>query len=95
MTKTYILDYLSSHKDELFRDFSLTKIGLFGSYATGKADEKSDIDILIESTQKDFFLRDDLREYLQNIFGKSVDIGYIDSVRKFYKDKIDKEIIYV
>jgi len=95
MTKAYILDYLSRHKDELFRDFSLTKIGLFGSYATGKADEKSDIDILIESTQKDFFLRDDLREYLQNIFGKSVDVGYLDSVRKFYKEKIDKEIIYV
>jgi len=95
MEKENILHYLSEHKDELFRDFSLTKIGLFGSYATGKAEEESDIDILIESSKKDFFLRDDLREYLQNIFGKSVDIGYIDSVRTFYKDRIDKEIIYV
>jgi len=95
MTKAYILDYLRRHKDELFREFSLTKMALFGSYATDQADEESDIDILIESTKRDFFLRDDLREYLQSIFGKPVDVGYVDSVRKFYKEKIDKEMIYV
>ena len=95
MTKAYILDYLSNHKKEIFSKFSLTKMGLFGSYASGHADEQSDIDILIESDKKDFFLRDDLREYLQNVFGKSVDVGYAGSVRKYYKEQIDNEIIYV
>ena len=95
MTKAYILNYLTNHKEEIFQKFSLTNIGLFGSYATGHATEQSDIDILIESEKKDFFLRDDLREYLQNIFGKVVDVGYADSVRKYYKEKIDKEIVYV
>ena len=95
MTKLYILDYLTSHKEEIFQKFSLSNMGLFGSYATGHETEDSDIDILIESEKKDFFLRDDLREYLQNIFGKAVDIGYADSVRKYYKKKIDQEIVYV
>jgi len=95
MTKTYILDYLSRHKEDIFQKFSLTSMGLFGSYATGQADDKSDIDILIESDKKDFFLRDDLREYLQEVFGKAVDVGYADSVRNFYKKRINKEIIYV
>ena len=95
MTKTYILEYLSRHKEDIFQKFSLTSLGLFGSYATGHADDKSDIDILIESDKKDFFLRDDLREYLQDIFGKTVDVGYADSVRNFYKKRIDKEIVYV
>jgi predicted nucleotidyltransferase len=95
MTKTYILDYLSRHKEDIFQKFSLTSMGLFGSYATGYADDKSDIDILIESDKKDFFLRDDLREYLQEVFGKTVDVGYADSVRNFYKKRINKEIIYV
>jgi len=95
MTKAYILDYLTSHKEEIFQKFSLTNMGLFGSYATGYADEESDIDILIESDKKDFFLRDDLREYLQGVFGKAVDVGYVDSVREYYKNKIDQEIVYV
>jgi len=79
----------------MFQKFSLTNIGLFGSYATGHADAKSDIDILIESDKKDFFIRDDLREYLQDVFGKTVDVGYADSVREYYKDKINQEIVYV
>ena len=95
MTKTYILEYLTSHKEEIFQKFSLSSMGLFGSYATGYANDDSDIDILIESEKKDFFLRDDLREYLQNVFGKAVDVGYVDSVRKYYKKKIDQEIVYV
>ncbi len=95
MTKADIIDYLSEHKSEIFSKFSLTKMGLFGSYASGNANEESDIDILIETEKKDFFLRDDLREYLQNVFGKAVDVGYIDSVRSYYKKRIDKEIIYV
>jgi len=95
MTKAYILAYLTSHKEEIFSRFSLTRMGLFGSYVKGCANEQSDIDILIESEKRDFFVRDDLREYLQNIFGKAVDVGYFDSVRKFYRDTIEREIIYV
>jgi predicted nucleotidyltransferase len=95
MTKIDILDYLTSHKEEIFQKYSLVNMGLFGSYATGYARYDSDIDILIESEKKDFFLRDDLREYLQDVFGKVVDVGYADSVRQYYKKKIDKEIIYV
>ncbi|MCI0501890.1 MAG: nucleotidyltransferase domain-containing protein [Epsilonproteobacteria bacterium] len=95
MTKIDILDYLTSHKEEIFQKYSLTNMGLFGSYATGHAGYSSDIDILIECEKKDFFLRDDLREYLQDVFGKVVDVGYADNVRQYYKKKIDKEIIYV
>ena len=95
MTKEYILEFLHANK-ELFKEkYNVTKIGLFGSYAKNMASEKSDIDIAIVSTKKDFFIRDDLREFLEEKFNLSVDIGYIDSFREFYKSKIEKEIIYV
>ena len=32
------------------------------------ANDNSDIDVAIESKQKDFFVRDDLREYLEKHF---------------------------
>ncbi len=95
MTKQYILDFLQAHQHELKSKFGLTKIGLFGSYAKECANEHSDIDLAIETEKKDFFIRDDLREYLENAFGLPVDIGYLDSFRDFYKQRIEKEIIYV
>lgn len=95
MTKEDILNFLRTHKQELQNNFSLTKIGLFGSYAKDTAHENSDIDIVIESNKKDFFLREDLKEYLKSNFKLPVDVGYIDSIRTYYKNKIEKDIIYV
>ena len=65
MTKEYILDFLTTHKQELQNTFSLRKIGLFGSYAKDTGNENSDIDIVIQSNKKDFFIRDDLKEYIK------------------------------
>ena len=95
MTQKQILDFLTTHKQELQDRFYITKIGLFGSYAKNSADENSDIDIAIESSTKDFFIRDALREYLEDVFKLKVDVGYLDSFREFYRVKIEKEIIYV
>ena len=95
MTKEYILDFLTTHKQELQITFALTKIGLFGSYAKNTANANSDIDIVIQSNKKDFFLRDDLKEYLEQNFKLPVDVGYLDSFRNYYKEKIEKDIIYV
>ncbi|MGZ8548522.1 MAG: nucleotidyltransferase family protein [Sulfuricurvum sp.] len=95
MTKAIILDFLSEHKTELQQKFDIQKIGLFGSYAKDEAREDSDIDIAIISSKKDFFLREDLKEYLQSYFKIPVDVGYLDTFREYYRAKIQKEIIYV
>ncbi len=95
MTKEYILNFLKTNKQLLNEKYSVTKIGLFGSYARDTADANSDIDLAIVSTKKDFFLREDLREFLESNFHLKVDIGYVDSFREYYKEKIKKELIYV
>lgn len=95
LTKEYILNFLKSHKHELQDTYDITKIGLFGSYAKDSANENSDIDIAIESNKKDFFIREELKSYLELKFNLPVDVGYIDSFRNYYKTKIEKEIIYV
>ena len=95
MTKEYILEFLRDNKKLLKENYNVTKIGLFGSYAKDNATEKSDIDIAILTSKKDFFIRDDLREFLESQFQLPVDVGYLDSFREFYKKKIQQEIIYV
>ena len=49
MNKATILQYLSQAKTHYRQEGLLIK-GLFGSYARDEADEKSDIDVLIEAT---------------------------------------------
>lgn len=95
MTKTIILNFLNDHKQELKEKYGVKRIGLFGSYAKDTATKDSDIDIVIESEKNDFFIREDLKEYLEKTFQKSVDLGYINSFREYYKKKVEKEIIYV
>lgn len=94
MDKTIVLNFLRLHKEELALKYGVEKIGLFGSYAKDQQHDGSDIDLAILSNNKDFFVREDLREYLEKNFGVPVDVGYIDSFRSYYREQIDKEIIY-
>ena len=48
MTKSEILTFLRSHKDEMREKFGFRKIGLFGSYVRGEQREDSDIDLAVE-----------------------------------------------
>jgi uncharacterized protein len=94
MDKAFVLNFLRTHKGELAHRYGVEKIGLFGSYAKDEQHEGSDIDLAILSSNKDFFVREDLREYLEKNLGARVDVGYIDSFRSYYREQIDKEIIY-
>ncbi len=94
MTKKYILDFLKENKQLLYTQYKVTKIGLFGSYARDTAHHNSDIDILVDmpSSFDNFF---DLKYFLENAFGKTVDLGKIKNLRLLVKKYVDKEIIYV
>ncbi|NOQ31384.1 MAG: hypothetical protein GQ570_09700 [Helicobacteraceae bacterium] len=93
LTKHIILKYLTDHKEEFYKKYSVKKIGLFGSYARDEADENSDIDLLVDmpSSFKNYF---ELKYLLEQEFGKSVDLGEQDSLRLFIKKRVEKELIY-
>ncbi|ALV24701.1 MULTISPECIES: nucleotidyltransferase family protein [Campylobacter] len=104
LTKEAILAYLSEIKPSLEKD-GIQKIGLFGSYAKGYADEESDIDIVVLADKKNFLERldlcnafeylHDLRKQISNKFHKSVDICDFYSEQKMQDNKIVKGAIYV
>jgi len=94
MTKEYILGFLTNNKQLLKEKYNVTKIGLFGSYARDEALETSDIDLAIETSKKDFFIKSDLQYFLEDSFDTKIDIGYLDSMREFYRRRIGKEILY-
>ena len=94
INKNQIIDFLRINKDFLEKKFGVTKIALFGSYVRGEETETSDIDLLIEAKEHKFRNRFLLKEFLEESFGKKVDVCYFDSVRGFIMHHIQKELVY-
>ncbi|WP_428739665.1 nucleotidyltransferase family protein [Sulfurimonas sp.] len=96
MTKVDVVNFLSSHKQELQEKFGITKLALFGSYARDEQTEDSDIDLaIVEMEKNDYFKRVHAKYYLEKELQKGVDIGYLKSMRNFIKRRVEKELIYV
>ena len=86
---------LRKHKNYLKENFSVKKIGIFGSYTRGEETSKSDVDILVEFSEPlgwEFF---DLKDFLEEILSKKVDLVTENGIRPQMKEKILNEVIYV
>jgi len=89
-----ILDFLSRQKQELSERFSVRRIGLFGSCLRNVADERSDIDILVELDQPSFDHYMDLKFYLEDNFNCPVDLVMSDSIKPRLRPIINREVAY-
>ena len=70
-----IKQIISAHKQQLAYDYHVSKIGIFGSYATGLSSENSDIDILVEFEKPVGFVKFiRLENYLSDLIGVKVDL---------------------
>jgi predicted nucleotidyltransferase len=88
-----ILDVLRVHREEL-RRLGVRRLGLFGSAARGEANEASDLDFLIELDQKTFDAYMDVKELLERVFGRRVDLVMAGAVKPQLRARILGETIY-
>ena len=97
MTKAFVLEFLKQHKSQYLREYGVTKIGLFGSYAREEAQKTSDIDIAIEMLDEKKSLSSffSLKRELEEAFKTKVDLGIESALKPIAKERILKEIIYV
>jgi len=90
-----ILETLAQIYPLLRKKYGVTKIGIFGSVAREQAGHDSDIDIVVEM-YPDLFKRVCLKNELESILGKKVDVvRYRNRMNSFLKKRIDKEGLYV
>ena len=94
VNKDTILVFLRKHKGFLEKEFGVTEIALFGSYARGEETAASDIDLLIKMNVVKFRNRLRLRDFLEKHFNKKVDVSFFDSVRKYIMYNIEEELAY-
>jgi len=83
----------------LAAEFGVSKMGLFGSYAKGRSDETSDIDILIEFERPIGLRFVELVDHLENLLGRKVDVltpAGIQNIRiERVARSITESIVYV
>lgn len=93
MRRDDVLRILAEHRDEL-TNFGVGSIALFGSVARGEARAESDVDLLVEFNQPvGLFEFVDLKHYLEELLGCSVDLVTRDSLKRQVRDRILKEAI--
>jgi len=95
-TRNEYIKLLHSSDKVLSQRFGVRSLRLFGSVARDEHTSASDVDICVETETPDLFLIMDLKEYLENLFGCSVDIvRFRENMNPYLKERIEKEGIYV
>lgn len=96
ISKDEAIELLRDHKSTLLERHGVTNLALFGSMARGNASLGSDIDILvsIDSPSK-FHAYFDALYYLEDLFGRRVDLVTWKAIRPEWRPSIEKEAIYV
>jgi hypothetical protein len=74
LDKNYIIEFLKSKKEFLFKEYGVTSISLFGSFARGEENEESDVDVLIEMDDPTFSKLAGLHIYLEENFGRKISL---------------------
>lgn len=72
----------------------MAEIGIFGSYVHGKQEKERDVDILVKFSEPIGWEFVELKEYLESLLGKSVDLVTENALKPQLKDKILAEVEY-
>jgi predicted nucleotidyltransferase len=95
-SKSDIFEQLKAHWETL-EGYGVRRCGLFGSFRRGEATEKSDIDLLVvfEPELKTFMNFMDLCFFLEDLFGRKVDLLTPESLSPYIGPRILEEVEYL
>lgn len=95
ITKEDILDKLRDLRPILYKDYAVKKIGLFGSFSDGSNTDSSDIDLLVEFERPIGWKFFSLEIFLENIFGRKIDLVTKNALKEQIKDRVLDQVRYV
>lgn len=95
ISKADILKKLSDLKPILHRDYAVKEIGLFGSFSDDSYTDDSDIDLLVEFERPIGWKYFSLEIYLENIFGRKIDLVTKNALKEQIRDRILRQVKYV
>lgn len=91
-----ILTSLEANENFIKVQFGVKKIGIFGSFARGDSGKQSDVDVLVEfETDKNTFDNFmDLLFYLEDLFGKNVDLITTGGLHQYIRPFVEREVVW-
>ena len=92
---TDIIDVIRQFKEDNQKKYSIITIGIFGSASRDSFNDKSDIDIVVELGNPDFFNLIGIKQDIEERFQCPVDVvRYREKMNGFLKRRIDQEAVY-
>ncbi len=93
MKRDQVLEIVGKHREKLEK-MGVKSLDLFGSVARNEAREDSDVDFFVEfNHQVGLFDFIKVKLYLEDILGRSVDIGTLDTLRENLREPCIKDVI--
>ena len=92
-TRQQILAILCAN-DDLLKNQSVRRIGLFGSFARNQGRVRSDLDFLVEFERPTFDNYMNLAFLLEKLFGRHVDLVTPDSLSNHIRPYIENEVVW-
>ena len=91
-----ILRILRIKKQELQKKYPISELALFGSYARGDFNEQSDIDILIDFSERiDSFDYIRIAHEFEDTFQHKIDLVSRKGIKLRYLPYLNKDLIHV
>jgi len=92
MTRDEILRLVEVNRARL-SGFGVVELALFGSYARGDAGPQSDVDFLVVFSEKSFDRYMDLKDFLQELLGRKVDLVLKSAIKTRLRERILSEAV--
>lgn len=92
--KAKVVSQIAAIRQELAEQYTVKRIGVFGSFARGEEGPESDIDIIVELDVQTFDHYMDLKFRLEEILQRPVDLVIADTVKPRLKPIIERDVIY-
>lgn len=96
VTKADLLTLIADHQQQL-KTFGVKRFGIFGSFVRDQQNDESDVDVLVEFEpgRKTFDNFMQLAFYLEELFGRKVELLTPESLSPYLGPRILREVEYV
>jgi len=96
MNDLHSLDEIKTKVSDTARQYGVKKVYLFGSYARGKPNPGSDIDICIEKGNiQTLFELSGFCQDLEETLGSKVDVVTTVALSEEFKEQIEKDMVLI
>ena len=85
---------IASIREELRERYTVTRIGVFGSFARGEQRPESDVDVVVELAEPTFDHYVDLKFKLEEVLQRPVDLVMMETLKPRLRPIIEQEVVY-